>query len=421
MRQIRETLRLHLQAGLSYNEVGRALKISKSAVGKYVSLARVAGVDWAACPDAERRGAGGAAVPPAAATLEPPARRPTSASCTRSSSARRHPACCCGRSTPRATSAGLQVHQLLRQVPRLGPAGRSARCARPTIAGEKLFVDYAGQTVPIVDAATGEITPGADLRGHAGRVELHLRLRHAAPDHRRLDRRAGHPGAGVHRRRAPPDRARPDPRAHQAPRPLRPQPNRLLRGVRPTLRLRGAGRAPGAPARQAQGRGLGVLVVERWILARLRNRRFFSLAELNSRHRRAAGRPEPPPLQEAARLPAQRLRGHGRVPALRPLPAQRYGHRRWKTAKVNIDYHVEFEGHYYSVPHRLVGQPRWNVRVTGHTAGSSFAGTSAWPAHAVSTRARRFTPRWPSTCRPRTARTCSGRRPSSSPGASASA
>ena len=46
MRQIRETLRLHLQAGLSYNEVGRALKISKSAVGKYITLARVAGVDW---------------------------------------------------------------------------------------------------------------------------------------------------------------------------------------------------------------------------------------------------------------------------------------------------------------------------------------------------------------------------------------
>ena len=46
MRRIRESLRLHLQAGLSYNEVGRALKISKSVVGKYVSLARVAGVDW---------------------------------------------------------------------------------------------------------------------------------------------------------------------------------------------------------------------------------------------------------------------------------------------------------------------------------------------------------------------------------------
>ena len=47
MRRIREALRLHLQAGLSYNEVGRVLKIFKSAVGKYVSLARVVGVDCA--------------------------------------------------------------------------------------------------------------------------------------------------------------------------------------------------------------------------------------------------------------------------------------------------------------------------------------------------------------------------------------
>ena len=48
MRRIREVLRLHLQAGLSYTEVGRALKVSKSVVGKYVSLARAASVDWAA-------------------------------------------------------------------------------------------------------------------------------------------------------------------------------------------------------------------------------------------------------------------------------------------------------------------------------------------------------------------------------------
>jgi hypothetical protein len=47
MRQIRETLRLHLQSAVSYDEVGRAFKISKSVAGKYVSLAGVAGVDWA--------------------------------------------------------------------------------------------------------------------------------------------------------------------------------------------------------------------------------------------------------------------------------------------------------------------------------------------------------------------------------------
>ena len=46
MRRIRETLRLHLQARLSYGEVARALKIAKSSAGKYMSLARAAGVDW---------------------------------------------------------------------------------------------------------------------------------------------------------------------------------------------------------------------------------------------------------------------------------------------------------------------------------------------------------------------------------------
>jgi transposase len=46
MRRIRDALRLNLQAGLSYQEIGRALKISKSSAGKYLSLARGAGVDW---------------------------------------------------------------------------------------------------------------------------------------------------------------------------------------------------------------------------------------------------------------------------------------------------------------------------------------------------------------------------------------
>jgi len=50
MRRIRETLRLHLQADLSYNEIGRALKISKSAAGKYVSLARREVMEWTPPP-----------------------------------------------------------------------------------------------------------------------------------------------------------------------------------------------------------------------------------------------------------------------------------------------------------------------------------------------------------------------------------
>ena len=85
MRQIRETLRLHLQAGLSYNEIGRVLKVSKSVVGKYVSLARVAGVDWEVAQTLSDEDLGPGCTArrcPDPATSSPP----TSASCTRSSS-----------------------------------------------------------------------------------------------------------------------------------------------------------------------------------------------------------------------------------------------------------------------------------------------------------------------------------------------
>jgi transposase len=97
-----------------------------------------------------------------------------------------------------------------------------------------------------------------------------------------------------------------------------------------------------------------VLLVERWVLARLRHRRFFSLAELN----RAIAEL----LVELNGRPFKKLPGCRRsafeqldAPALQPLPATRFALCRWKPARVNIDYHVEFEQHYYSVPHRLVG------------------------------------------------------------------
>ena len=116
------------------------------------------------------------------------------------------------------------------------------------------------------------------------------------------------------------------------------------------------------------------------------------------------------------------------APALRPLPAQRYAISRWKTAKVNIDYHVEFDGHYYSVPHRLVGA-KIDVRVTGNLL-ECFASNQRVAGHAMSTVRGGFTttPEHMPAKGPRrglyvahTARTWSGRRPSSSPGASASA
>jgi transposase len=97
----------------------------------------------------------------------------------------------------------------------------------------------------------------------------------------------------------------------------------------------------------------GVLLVQRWILARLRNRPFFTLAELNA----AIGEL----LIDLNKRPFKKLEGSRASafasidrPAMAPLPATRYEYAQWKSAIVNIDYHVEIEGHYYSVPHSLV-------------------------------------------------------------------
>lgn len=120
-----------------------------------------------------------------------------------------------------------------------------------------------------------------------------------------------------------------------------------------------------------------VLVVERWILARLRNRRFFSLGELN---RAIAAL-----LVDLNQRPFKKLPGCRRsafemldAPALRPLPAERFEACLWKSAKVNIDYHVEFDGHYYSVPHASCAPP--SNCASPPAWWSASRPTSAWPA-----------------------------------------
>jgi transposase len=96
------------------------------------------------------------------------------------------------------------------------------------------------------------------------------------------------------------------------------------------------------PARPAKPRDkakveAGVLLVERWIVAALRHCKFHSVAELREGSRRSLFES----LDKAA---------------LHALPVERYDFGLWRTARVNIDYHVEFERHYYSVPYQLTGE-----------------------------------------------------------------
>ena len=100
---------------------------------------------------------------------------------------------------------------------------------------------------------------------------------------------------------------------------------------------------------------VAVQVVERWILARLRHHTFFSLAELNQCIRSLLEDLNSRPFKQ---LPGCRQSAFEQLdrPALRPLPSQPYRYRDIKPVKVNIDYHVQYKDHHYSVPHQYVGE-----------------------------------------------------------------
>jgi len=115
-----------------------------------------------------------------------------------------------------------------------------------------------------------------------------------------------------------------------------------------------------------------VLLVERWILAALRNRTFFSLAELNAAIAELLVRLNTRPFKK---LPGSRrsLFESLEKPLLRPLPAAPYVFAQWKKVRVHIDYHVEFERHYYSVPYTLV-RKELQLRYTANTVECFYRG-----------------------------------------------
>jgi transposase len=108
-----------------------------------------------------------------------------------------------------------------------------------------------------------------------------------------------------------------------------------------------------------------VLVAQRWILAALRHRRFYHLADLNAAIAELLVRLNDRVMRHVKQSRRQLYERLDR-PALKPLPARPYEYAEWKQVGVNIDYHVSFDEHFYSVPYTLVGETLW-CRSTQHT------------------------------------------------------
>jgi transposase len=110
---------------------------------------------------------------------------------------------------------------------------------------------------------------------------------------------------------------------------------------------------------------VGVQVVQRWILARLRNRRFFSLAELNRAIRELVDQLNDRPMRGWGTTRRALFEQLDR-PALQSLPPTPYEYADWKRCRVNLDYHIEIAKHFYSVPFRLLRQ-EVEARITAKT------------------------------------------------------
>jgi len=258
-------------------------------------------------------------------------------------------------------------------------------------AGDKAFVDYAGKKPHFVDPATGEIIEVelfVGVLGASNYTYAEVTRTQRGPDFiqshvRMLAFFGGVPRALV-----------PDQLKSGVTRACRYEPV-IQRTYEEMARHYGTTVLPARPARPRDKAKVevGVQIVERWILARVRNETFFSLETLNERIAEVLGDIN---ARRMRRYDASRRELFDRLdkPALMALPSEAFTYAEWKTARVNIDYHVEVDHHFYSAPHALVREQldvRFgaaavelfykNQRVASHPRNFGRGGHTTDPSH----------------------------------------
>ena len=219
--------------------------------------------------------------------------------------------------------------------------------------GEKLFVDYCGPTMSVVNGDTGEVRSAQIFVAVLGASSYTFAC--ATWSQTQEDWLAAHVKAlaffgGVPQIIVPDNLKSAVTRTHRYKPAITASYQQLAAHYQSAI----IPARPYRPKDKAKAE-VGVQIVERWIMARLRHHTFFSLASLNQAIATL--------LVDLNERPFKKLPGSRRTqfqqldkPALRPLPAQPYQYAEIKKARVHIDYHVEYDRHYYSVPHHLVKQ-----------------------------------------------------------------
>ena len=362
MRKIIEVLRLKYDHGLTNRKIARSCSISRSTVAEYLRRAEEAGLDWPLPPGLDDAHLERRLFPPA--PLLPAGSRPLPdwQEIHRELRGKGVTLFLLWEEYKQAHPDGYQYSWFCQQY-RSWAEKLDLVMRQEHRAGEKLFVDYAGQTVPVVNATTGEITEAQifiAVLGASNYTYAEATWTQSLPDWIGSHVRAFQYCGGV------PELVVPDNLKSGVSKACFYEPD-----LNPTYQDMASHYGCAViPARVRKARDkakveVGVQVVERWILAKLRKITFFSLAELNTAIREL--------LSVLNERPFQKLPGCRRSlfetldkPALKPPPTQPYVYAEWKKATVHIDYHIEVDGHYYSVPYQLV-KAKLDVRITRST------------------------------------------------------
>lgn len=367
MRKVREVLRLRFECGRSHAEIAAAAVVGETTVGDYLARARRAELTWEIArglddAEIERR------LFRDVGRNEPPARVPIDFGWVHRELARpgvtlqtlwvEYRDGAMGKAPQRPYEYSRFCDLYARWRKKLGVVMRQVHRA-----GEKVFIDYSGVKPRVVDPETGEVTEvelfvavlGASNYTYAEATRSQKLADFVASTVRTFEYFGVVPEVVV------PDQLR---SAVSGPDRYEPDINPTYLEMAQHYGVTVLPARPRKPRDKAKVEG-GVLIAQRWILAVLRNRTFFSLAELNEAIGELLERLNTRPFQKLAGCRREAFETLER-PLMRPLPARRYEIAEWKHARVNIDYCVTFEHRLYSVPYTLVGEAV-EIRATAST------------------------------------------------------
>jgi len=359
MRKVKEVLRLKWECGLSNRQIAKSCSIGRATVAEYLRRAKEAGLCWPLPSGLDEAKLEKLLFPPPPSVPLEFRPVPDWTEVHRELKRKGVTLFLLWQEYKEAHPEGYQYSSFCKQYQAW--TGKLDLIMRQDHrAGEKLFVDYAGQTVPVVDSTTGEIRQAqifVAVLGASNYTYAEATWSQSLPDWIGSHTRTFQFFGGVPEVVIPDNLKTGVTKASRYEPDLNPSYQEMAThyscAVIPT-RVR-------KPRDKAKVEA-GVQVVERWILARLRNVTFFSLTELNTAIQKLIKKLNGRPFKK---LPGSRQSLFDSLdkPALKPLPAQPYVYAEWKKARVHIDYHIEVEGHYYSVPYQLV-KHQVEVRIT---------------------------------------------------------